>query len=332
MINSVVSNYISKNIPTSDRALLTHKNVFIMPTRFGALFLGMLAILFVLGTNYQNNPILLLSYFLLGVLFWALFQCFFNLYKTQFEVLSCQNHFLGEQASFILKVTDARNTTEQPRVPLQLQVWIEQTDTLPQKIHNRPGQVRCQYTFEARGHHTLPTIKIRTEFPFGLIQAWTYLRPKKQVWVYPKPQPGSWNLSAYSDEPNVANDNHSSQQSESSERQFDGIRSYIPGSPMSQVAWKQYAKQQQGDYLLKDFVGDDKSAVALTLNSVPVEDLEAKLSILTQACIELHRDAVPFALNLEGFGGVPKTINTAKGELHLETCHKALASYAQRSQ
>lgn len=328
MLKSAFTNYINKTIPDDDSLLLTHKNVFIMPTRFGMLFLGLLAILFVLGTNYQNNPILLLCYFLLGVLFWALFQCFFNLHKTQFELTSCQDHFLGEQGTFLILISNRQSPPSQNR-PMQLQLWHDKTRLLTEIIPGTDNQLRCHFSLPKRGRHTLPKLKIRSEFPFGLIQAWSYLRPSQQVWVYPKPQSGGWQFAEYEGNQDHSSEQQNTHQSENSERQFDGIRGYIPGSPMSQVAWKQYAKQQQGDYLLKDFVGENKHAVALTFASVRATDLETKLSVLTQACLDLQRDAVPFALNLEGFGGEPINIETGIGEQHVQHCLKTLASYAQ---
>ena len=60
--------FITKRMPSSDKQTLSQPNIFIFPTLFGFSYLLFCLLLFVLGTNYQNNLVVFVS-FLLGSLF-----------------------------------------------------------------------------------------------------------------------------------------------------------------------------------------------------------------------------------------------------------------------
>jgi hypothetical protein len=59
-----VAAWLKKRIPAGEEQALSHEKIFIFPSRFGFWFLILAALLFVLGTNYQNNLMRLLCTFL----------------------------------------------------------------------------------------------------------------------------------------------------------------------------------------------------------------------------------------------------------------------------
>ena len=63
------NNWLNKRIPAATRFSLNHKNIFIFPSRFGGLYLFLCLGLFILGTNYQNNLMILLCYFLVSLFY-----------------------------------------------------------------------------------------------------------------------------------------------------------------------------------------------------------------------------------------------------------------------
>ena len=62
-----IRKWLDKRIPAANEFQLSHRSIFIFPAKFGALFLALCALLFLLGTNYQNNLMLLLCYFLVAL-------------------------------------------------------------------------------------------------------------------------------------------------------------------------------------------------------------------------------------------------------------------------
>ena len=54
--------WLAKRIPSQKEHRLNSSNILIYPTRFGLGYLAIVMLIFLLGTNYQNNIILLLSY------------------------------------------------------------------------------------------------------------------------------------------------------------------------------------------------------------------------------------------------------------------------------
>lgn len=339
-INRKTRLWLHQRFPKVDSLLINHQRLFIMPTRFGALYLVACLTIFILGTNYQNNPILLLSYFLFFMFIWSLHACFNNLIKCQFHNVSVSNSFAGEPVTILCEFKKQRTLW-----PHQVTFWLDGSllsyEVYPDSNSNEDS-TRFAITIPSvrRGHHFLPLIKIKTEYPFGLVKSWSFLHFKNKYWTYPKPIASNWQFDEIHLDPS-AKFNEQLQQlqgtssSEGEERQFDGLKSYTPGAPMSQVAWKQYAKQSGDDLLLKDFTNDSKTPIALTLHSVQADGLERKLSALTHAVLQLEQQQRPFVLSLTGYQQPELTstfeataIPKSQQQAQIETCLQHLACFA----
>ncbi|MGL6165381.1 MAG: DUF58 domain-containing protein, partial [Aeromonas veronii] len=62
--------WLKRRIPPARQITLGTRSLFILPTRMGLLYLLVLLAIYLLGTNYQNNLVLLVAY-CLGSLFMA---------------------------------------------------------------------------------------------------------------------------------------------------------------------------------------------------------------------------------------------------------------------
>ncbi|QTH63049.1 DUF58 domain-containing protein [Psychrosphaera ytuae] len=339
MLEARVSNWIAKRFEIKSSFKLGHQQLFIFPTRFGFLYLLAVLIIFVLGTNYQNNPILILSYFLFFMFIWSLHACFNNMIRCQFDAISIKDGYVGEATTLFIKVTKSAK----PFTPMQLSFWQDR-----QELNFDYGTLQTHtlsvfLPITNRGLQQPAILKIKSEYPFGLVKAWSYLRFDESFWAFPKPVKGDWqfktaqqntehNQQQNETDPNAKqganSDSHSLVlESQSVDRQFDGIRTFVPGSPMSQVAWKQYAKQAQGDLLLKDFVDEQQTEVALTLSSIKKGSLEYKLSVLTQAVLDLHRQKQPFVLELSGYRGQHAQVQYKGDEASFQQCLRTLGGF-----
>ncbi|MEC9334228.1 MAG: hypothetical protein VX786_04235, partial [Pseudomonadota bacterium] len=65
--------WLDRRVPASHEHHLNVNSIFILPSGFGWSFIILSLCLFLLGTNYQNNLMLLLSYLCLSIMLLTLF-------------------------------------------------------------------------------------------------------------------------------------------------------------------------------------------------------------------------------------------------------------------
>ena len=61
------SAWISRRLPPSAKVTLGHKGIFILPSAFGLVWLALVVLLYLFGTNYQNNLVIGLSLLLASI-------------------------------------------------------------------------------------------------------------------------------------------------------------------------------------------------------------------------------------------------------------------------
>ncbi|MDC2889973.1 DUF58 domain-containing protein [Psychrosphaera algicola] len=83
-----------------------------------------------------------------------------------------------------------------------------------------------------------------------------------------------------------------------SDMDFDELRTYQVGQPLSRVSWKHQAKNPDADWLVKQYSNNDIDLKWLSLSSLSGHDLEQNLSILCFACFELTKQDAEFGLAL----------------------------------
>lgn len=317
--------FVEKRIPRQTRMTLDHNRLFIVPTAFGFSLLFMIVLLFILGTNYQNNPILIVSYLLFTWFIGAMYLCFFNLNRATLTLSDLPDTVSGEPFSMLLHLSCKKSRHN----------WIF---GLPDNSEHCVYDVTANKTLivpcstKQRGHQQLGDIKLQSRYPFGLFRCWTFLRFSNKQWVYPAPIAETWQLGAAAAGSSLQNHidnltlNNAAKQS-SSDMDFDELRVYQVGQPLSRVSWKHQAKNPDADWLVKQYSNNDIDLKWLTLSSLTGQDLEHNLSILCFACFELSKQDTEFGLALTSslFGN--KIIMPNSGEGHISECLKALAMY-----
>ncbi|MDO6720414.1 DUF58 domain-containing protein [Psychrosphaera sp. 1_MG-2023] len=321
--------FIEKRIPRQTRMTLDHSRLFIVPTGFGFSLLLMIVLLFILGTNYQNNPILIVSYLLFTWLFGAMYLCFFNLNGATLALTDLPDTVSGEPFSMLLHLGSKKDRHN----------WIF---SLPDRSEHCVFDVKANTTFtvpctaKRRGHQQLGDIRLQSRYPFGLFRCWTFLRFSNKQWVYPSPLAEPWQLGSATAGSTLQNHIDSleldtSTKQSTSDMDFDELRTYQVGQPLSRVSWKHQAKNPDADWLVKQYSNNDIDLKWLSLSSLSGHDLEQNLSILCFACFELTKQDAEFGLALTSslFGN--KIIMPNRGEAHLTECLKALALYGLTS-
>lgn len=286
--------WLAHRLPPASQVQLQHKTLFIFPSRFGALYLLMVLLLYLLSTNFQNNLILAMSLLLLSLFITCIWHCYRNLAGLQISALSTAPHFVGQSLRFSVQIS----ADERPRYALQLSAAEGAAELLPE-LHQ---QASLGVTFHPlrRGWFKPGRLRLSSHYPLGLLRCWTLLDLQQQALIYPAPIAGPLPLS-----PGPGTDENSPTDSavhlprggqRSGNDELVGVRPYRPGESPSQIAWRQHA---QGRGLFsKEFAAEPWQHSWLRLAHTPGQDLEERLSRLSYAVVQLDQQQQGYGLDL----------------------------------
>ncbi|WP_158970293.1 DUF58 domain-containing protein [Paraglaciecola sp. L3A3] len=328
-LQQLTNKWLDKRIPAAYKHQLNHKNVFILPAKFGGLFLVLCFLLFLLGTNYQNNLMLLLCYFLLALFLINLLASYVNFSKLLIQQGKTPEVFVGDNLHLPFWLNPDSPILQRPNGLFYLSFrTAEKTPNKTQvdlNADNNPATI--SYLCHKRGKLTLPRVTIASYFPLGLFKCWTHLAFSHDILVYPKPQPCVINLLTNTDDTNVKAG--SSQLEQIGHDEFLQLKPYQAGEPLHHVAWKQLAKGR--GMISKQFSTLGQQTAWLKLPSqfkqqaLNNEWLETELSKLTFQVIEVAKTEQHFGLDLGQVCIAPNT-----GPEHTKKCLTALALFPSR--
>lgn len=302
--------------------VLVMRRVFIVPTRPGLAFTGLLLVMLIGSINYTLGLGFALTFFTGACAVADMVLTAKNLALLRLAPGRAQPVFSGQEAQFELHV---HNDTPADRYAILLGFLH---DGEPHHAVDVPsggsGGVQLAAATEGRGWLAAPRVRLITRFPLGLFRAWSYWQPDLRVLVYPAPEMEAPPLpvSGAASEDGVGTvglDN------------FAGIRSYRPGDPMRHLAWRQIARLDPslgGHLVTKHFEGGAVAEMVLDFADLPASlDLELRLSRMTRWVLEAEARALPYAFRC-GHVDLP----TGLGDAHQAACLQALALYGQSGQ
>lgn len=309
--------WLDKRIPAQHEHQLGLSSIFIFPSRFGWLFLVLCLALFLLGTNYQNNLMLILCYLMVSLFLLNLHAAYWNFARLCLRVNAIPNGYAGDRSSFHLSTA---NPNEARRCKGSIHV-SEYGHSFSHVLDcDSAQQFDLPIENPKRGIHRFPRLTISSYYPLGLYRCWTHLDFKRQLIVYPKPLPARLNIQWQED----AQHGEQGLKSRSGHDDFAGLKPYQPGDSLQRVAWKHVAKHQA--WQSKAFDSDVAASGWLSLPSaVNANEIEQTLSQLADQINQCSRNDVKFGLEL---GTV--RIEPASGESHRVECLTALAAYPKR--
>ena len=308
--------WLDKRIPTTSSISLKHSSIFIFPSRFGATFLLLCLALFVLGSNYQNNLMLILCYLLVSFFLVNLLASYRNFALLTFKQGKLQPVFAGENAELPVWISTSSEGIKRPHGRLHMHLWGEKPSaTFDLDASSNPSIISMPCP--QRGIVKLPRITFSSYYPFGLFRSWTHLSFAANQWVYPAPlvvaEPPATETESSSET--------TAQQTSSTtgHDEFDSLKDYKVGEPLHHVAWKQVAKGR--GMISKVFSSNQEAEIWLVLESI--KDIEQQLSEFSYLVQELTQQGKRFGLNL---GQV--VIDPASNEDHRKRCLETLATHA----
>ncbi|WP_243880950.1 MULTISPECIES: DUF58 domain-containing protein [Shewanella] len=308
--------WLSRRIPAAKEQRLSHRSIFILPSGFGVIWLALVLLLFLFGTNYQNNLVIGLAIVLASVFHTCIIHSYRNLAGLRLSARKPPQAYAGDSLSFPVTVSADRSLFRLGfSYPGERQVFVscvdnqEQTALVP--MQPRP-----------RGLWHPGRLKVESCYPLGLCRAWSHLDLDTSQWVFPAPVVST---------PKLGRSEHVPESQDSGEwlsgvDEYAGLKSYVPGESLKQVAWKQWA--QGRGMLSKEFAEPQGAPLWLELDSkLTGDELEKRLGELSYQVNQLAHSGQTWGLKLAG-----RTIAPSQGEAQRQECLKALALYPTKAE
>lgn len=308
--------WLDNRIPRARQFTLGHKSIFIFPSKFGWLYVVLCLGIFILGTNYQNNLMQLLCFFLVALFLLNLFVAYLNFSKLAVQLGKTHHVYAGEQVQLPLWLNHSEQDEQSPQGLFEFGFW-QHTPLFAKDVSVLQNPVQVNWDALERGKVDIPRVTISSFYPMGLFRCWTHLDFDTQVLAYPVPIPCAIQLMAQQ-QGSEAEENLTSNQSGYDD--FDSLTTYRPGEPLYHVAWKQFAKGQ--GMHSKQFSSTVSATGWLQLLPCSADDLEHSLGQLCFQINELSKSGQRFGLDL----GKHK-IQPDSGTQHQQQCLEALALF-----
>ena len=342
--------WLNKRIPAATQHQLNHHNIFIFPAKFGLLFLSLCLLLFLLGTNYQNNLMLLLCYFLLAIFLVNLLASYINFARIDLQIGKCPEVFVGDNlqvplwlnanndsnnlATFSTKgllhfkfQTHQHKSTKKTKFQYEQQNTEVDADAFTNPIHLSQ---KCHQ----RGKLTLSRVTVQSFYPLGLYRCWTHLAFTHNITVFPKPLPCEIQL--HISDHSTAKKSGEIANEQTGHDDFSHLKAYQVGESLNHVAWKQLAKGR--GMVSKQFssvsnhvgwlkLSADYKNKVLSHSIVSKTTLDRELGELCYQVIELSRTQRTFGLDLG-----TQCIAPNSGAAHRLACLIALAYFTEAGQ
>lgn len=286
---------------------LDRRRIYLLPTRYGWLFLLLLAAMLLGATNYQNNMAFLLTFLLAGLALVSLLHCQRNLSGLTVATITAAPVFAGRPALYRIRLDPADQTRSAVRLTLD-GVHARLQDLSPEAENT----VEIPLPTTGRGLQRPERLVVSSRYPLGLFRAWAPLRPEAECLVYPRPLPSALPMGPGPE--GEGNDTVARPGTED----FEGLAAYQPGDQPQHIHWKGIARGQ--GVFTKRFAAAAGGAGLFDWFAVPETDPERKIGMLCHAVLEAERRKADYGLRLPG-----TVIRPAVGVRHRHRCLEALA-------
>ncbi len=301
--------WLARRIPPAPRIRLGQRCIFILPTRFGALFLLMALLIFMVGINYSNSLALGLSFLLLSLFLVAIVETFRNLSGLELVARRSGEGHVGEDIRFELQLAG--------RAHQGLELGWPGGPTAQAEVRaGKPRALNLFYPARARGWLQPGRLRVASVYPLGLLQAWSWVDLCQQALVFPRPLPaplpsGGW----------VSGQGRGAEVSGVDD--FAGLKRYQQGDAISQIAWKKQAKG--GQLLTKQFSARQETRFWLSWAHTE-GDVERRLGMLCHWVLEAERRQQAYGLDIPG-----TRLEPGLGARQCQQSLRALALFGRRT-
>lgn len=289
---------------------LHSRRIYILPTRAGLVYGGVVIILLISSMNFSNNMGFALTFLLAGIGLVCMHHCHRNLRGLVVTLTDTDSGFAGTQVVFHLRLSDS---LDEPR--WQIAAGWHRRDGQPLSI--APGAVQKTALASpaiSRGPLRAPRIGISSSFPLGLFRAWSWLHIDATALVWPEP-------ASHAERQSASGENHA-QNALMNDKGSDlsGHRNYREGDSPRRIDWKVLARR--GELVVREYHDGNTSNTWLDWDSLTGLATEQRLSVLTRLALDAHSEGTSWGLRIPGVVVPPAT-----GDAHLKCCLDHLAMH-----
>lgn len=298
--------------------LFRHSKVYLLPTRFGIVYIFVLLAMLLVAASYANNLVYLLSFILISTMIASLIKTHYNLKGVVVRRIEVHSNHVDEDLEFVIYLS---SMSHEAKLGLHVNLKAGGVKIL------KPGYLTILEPSEqapitivakgaSRGAFDMSHVRIESEFPIGLWRAWSVFKQEIRYCVYPK-RLGKQALP----EPTRLVENLNSKTYGSDD--FTDHRAFQDGDSYRHIDWK--ARARGLPLLVKRFTGGDEALRVLDLAKVRSENLETRLMQLSAWVDQCNQMQKPFGLKLPGVNIEPNI-----GLLHYKRCQESLAQFGGR--
>lgn len=306
-----LSRFIKGEKKTVKSIVLTHRRIFILPTKRGLGFVVLIVLLLLIAFVYNNNLAYLLVFLLASIFFITILHSFKALAGLVLNQGHSQPAFAGESAGFDI-VIDNPGKIER----FNLQASLDNTLNFALAAEEKQS-IRLYSATDKRGWHEIETVTVSSTYPLGLFRAWSPLRFAAKALVYPKP--GTAELPFPEAEGHQAQSVQNRATKKGSD-DFYGLKEYQAGDSIKHIHWKAYAKGL--GLFSKQYAGNKLAELWLNYDQTPGHNVEERLSQLCSWIIDAEKAGVFYGFTIPGVKLEPN-----HGKAHYEKCLQALALF-----
>ena len=288
---------------------LTQRSVYIIPTRRGAGFAGVLVLMLLGDINYILSLGYVLTFLLASMALMSMLHAVRNMLKLEITAGRVEPVFAGEGAAFRFHF---HNRGDLARYGLRLrdQQGSEVAFDLPAGLST---EISLIIPAKRRGWLAPGRLTLYTEYPLGLFYAWSYIHFDLRALVYPRP-------AEQTPLPASAAPSGTGAASVAGDEDFSGLRSYAPGDTPQRIAWKALAREQ--GLQVKHFSALQGNELWLDWMLAPSADPERKLAIMVRWILDAEAQGAVYGMRLPGLDLGPQ-----RGPAHRDECLRAVALF-----
>lgn len=310
--------------PLGSAVVLGARRIYVLPTRQGWFFIGMLVVMLIGAINYGNSLAYVLTFLLAGVLMVSPLHTQGNLMGLRFDLGRCDPVFAGGHAVLRFTVSAA---PARPRAGLRLVMWPKGGPTKGEEpvatdiglAAGTAATVQLPWPAPRRGWLELPPVLIETRYPFGLFVCWSRVDLKARCLVYPKAD-GRLPLPVEG----AVGDGADLGANTAGIDDFQGLRAYRVGDPVRRLAWRSWRPGAAPQVM--QFTSGGAERMLDFQSTVGLLNTEARLNQLAAWVLAADAAGEPCGLRLPGMLIAPAT-----GRAHRDQLLSALALYGLES-
>jgi uncharacterized protein (DUF58 family) len=289
---------------------LERRRIYILPTRGGLAFAGLLLLMLLAGLNYANSLALFLTFLLAAFGLVVMQLCHRNLLGTEVTAATAPAVF-ARSAGAVQLTLASRDAHERLRLEAALPKGIVITADVAANSWQR---LELPLAATTRGIVRLERVRLSTAWPFGLFRAWTWVHTPLEMLVYPLPR-GSLPMPVES-----GRRAGTRALSGAGADEWVGLRPFRDGDSPRQVDWKAYARE--APLLVKEYAQGASELRWFDFAPLAHLDVEERLSQLARWVVDAEAHGERYGLGLPGLQLTPD-----RGPEHRHRCLAALAVF-----